>query len=143
MFVQSPQNPIKLERGHTSIAGMSAIGCRNDFTLEIFVSGCRGDFDFTILFEHLILSVVPSVCILLLSPYRIWGLHSRPVVIRETESTMMKIIQHVFVDYTVVAVTHSLESIASFDRVIVMGNGQVIQEGIPDFFSKEHASVTN
>lgn len=62
---------------------------------------------------------------------------------RETESTMMKIIQHVFVDYTVVAVTHSLESITGFDRVIVMGNGQVIQEGIPDFFSKEHASVTN
>lgn len=62
---------------------------------------------------------------------------------RDTESTMMKVIQQFFVDYTVVAVTHSLESITGFERVIVMGNGQVIQEGTPDFFSTELASVAN
>lgn len=60
---------------------------------------------------------------------------------RETDSTMMKVIQQFFVDYTVVAVTHSLESITGFDRAIVMGNGQVIQEGTADSLSKEHASV--
>lgn len=61
----------------------------------------------------------------------------------ETESTMMKVIQQVFADYTVVAVTHSLVSITGFDRVIAMGNGQVIKEGTPDAFSNEHANVVS
>jgi ABC-type multidrug transport system fused ATPase/permease subunit len=62
---------------------------------------------------------------------------------RETEQIMMKIIQQVFADYTVVAVTHNLESIAGFGKVIAVGNGRVIKEGTPDCFSVEHASVAN
>ncbi|KAL2279201.1 hypothetical protein FJTKL_13584 [Diaporthe vaccinii] len=50
---------------------------------------------------------------------------------RETEQTMVDVIMEVFADYTVVAVTHSLESIAGFDRVFALGNGRVIKEGAP------------
>ena len=83
MFLQPLQHPVELERGHVSVADMVATtGCRNDLTLGPFVSGCRGDFDFTILFERLILSVVPSVCFLVLSSYRIWYLRSRRIVIK-------------------------------------------------------------
>ncbi|KAL1867849.1 hypothetical protein Daus18300_006124 [Diaporthe australafricana] len=59
---------------------------------------------------------------------------------RETEQTMMRVIQQVFADYTVVAVTHSLDSIVDFDRVYALGNGQVIKEGAPHYFSQEDAN---
>lgn len=81
MFLQSPQHPVELESGYASVTGMSAIRCRNGFTLEPFVSGCTRDLDFAILFENLVLSVIPSVCFLFLSSYRIWYLHSRRVLI--------------------------------------------------------------
>ncbi|KAK7705808.1 hypothetical protein SLS64_007756 [Diaporthe eres] len=62
---------------------------------------------------------------------------------RETEHTMMEVIRRVFADYTVVAVTHSLESIAGFDRVFALGDGRVIKEGAPDSFSGEDTRVSN
>ncbi|KAG6361768.1 hypothetical protein INS49_009996 [Diaporthe citri] len=62
---------------------------------------------------------------------------------RETEQTMMDVIKRVFADYTVVAVTHSLESIAGFDRIFALGNGRVIEEGAPHSFSQEDTRVDN
>lgn len=56
---------------------------------------------------------------------------------RETEQTIMEVIKRVFVDYTVVAVTHSLGSIAGLDRVIALANGQVMREGAPHSSSQE------
>lgn len=62
---------------------------------------------------------------------------------KETEKSMMKVIHEVFADYTVVAVTHSLESIMGFDRVFALSDGQVMKEGAPNSFSQEDASITN
>lgn len=82
MFPQSSQHPVKLDSGHGSVVVLGpSVGCRNDFTIEPFVLGCRGDFDFTILFEHFVLSVIPSVCFLVLSVHRIWRLHRRRIII--------------------------------------------------------------
>ncbi len=39
---------------------MSGSRCVNDHTLGPTVQGCRGDFDFTLKFEHVVLSIVPS-----------------------------------------------------------------------------------
>lgn len=60
---------------------------------------------------------------------------------RETEQTMMDVIRRVFADYTVVAVTHSLESVEGFDRVFALGNGRVIKEGAAHSFSQEDTRV--
>lgn len=59
----------------------------------------------------------------------------------DTEQIMTEIIHQVFSEYTVLAVTHSLESVAGFDRIIVMRNGRVIKDGTPDSFSAAGKSV--
>lgn len=95
MSSQSPQHPLGMGRGHFLVANIdtgAATGCRNDYTLEPFASGCRGDFDFTILFELVILSVLPAVCFLALSSHRIWRLRSRPVVIRGSILSLSKLV---------------------------------------------------
>ncbi|KUI69993.1 Multidrug resistance-associated protein 1 [Cytospora mali] len=58
--------------------------CHNDLTLGPFVSGCRGDFDFTLLFEDIVFSIVPSACFLIMSAYRIWSIKGRPVGIGDS-----------------------------------------------------------
>lgn len=61
----------------------------------------------------------------------------------ETEQTVMDVIKRVFAAYTVVALTHSLESIAGFDRVFALANGRVVKEGAPHAFSREDTRVVN
>lgn len=61
---------------------------------------------------------------------------------RETEIIIMQVIERVFKNYTVVAVTHSLESVVGFDRVFVMAEGQVIKDGTPNTLIKEQESST-
>lgn len=56
---------------------------------------------------------------------------------RETEKTIMVVIEQVFKNYTVLAVTHSLESVEGFDKVFVMADGRVVQEGTPQSLIKE------
>lgn len=56
---------------------------------------------------------------------------------RETETKIMDVIRDVFRRYTVVAVTHSLESVIGFDRVVVMASGRIVQEGTPDELLKD------
>lgn len=50
---------------------------------------------------------------------------------KDTEVAIMRVIEEVFKDYTVVAVTHRLESVIGFDRLLVMANGEVVKEGTP------------
>lgn len=49
----------------------------------------------------------------------------------ETERVMQGIIRAEFRDYTVVAVSHRLDMIMDFDRVIVMDTGEIVEEGNP------------
>lgn len=61
---------------------------------------------------------------------------------RETEKTIMSVIGEVFREYTVVAVTHSLESVGGFDKVFVMGDGRILKEGTPQSLIKEEESTS-
>lgn len=61
---------------------------------------------------------------------------------RETEKTIMAVVGDVFRDYTVVAVTHSLESVVGFDKVFVMGDGRVVKEGTPQALIREEDGIS-
>ncbi|KAF2439261.1 putative ABC multidrug transporter [Karstenula rhodostoma CBS 690.94] len=50
---------------------------------------------------------------------------------RETEIIMQEIIKSEFTRYTVIAVSHRLDMIMDFDRVIVMDKGAVVETGKP------------
>ncbi|RYC64377.1 hypothetical protein CHU98_g1836 [Xylaria longipes] len=49
----------------------------------------------------------------------------------ETERIMQETIRAEFKDYTVVAVSHRLDMIMDFDRVVVMDKGEVVEVGNP------------
>ncbi|KAK2605549.1 hypothetical protein N8I77_008378 [Diaporthe amygdali] len=49
----------------------------------------------------------------------------------ETERTMHGIIMHEFDGYTVIMVSHRLEMVMGFDRVIIMDAGRVMEQGPP------------
>jgi ABC-type multidrug transport system fused ATPase/permease subunit len=48
-----------------------------------------------------------------------------------TEKIMQEIIRTEFRNYTVVAVSHRLEMIMDFDRVVVMDQGSIVEIGVP------------
>lgn len=50
----------------------------------------------------------------------------------ETERVMQMIIRTEFKDYTVIAVSHRLDMIMDFDRVVVMDQGSVVEVGNPE-----------
>ncbi|KAG6354150.1 hypothetical protein INS49_004754 [Diaporthe citri] len=49
----------------------------------------------------------------------------------ETERLMQDIIKKEFKDYTIIAVSHRLDMIMDFDRVVVMDTGEVVEVGNP------------
>ena len=49
----------------------------------------------------------------------------------DTERVIQEIIKTKFPEYTVIAVSHRLEMIMDFDRVIVMDKGEVVEIGKP------------
>jgi len=49
----------------------------------------------------------------------------------ETERMMMTVIETEFEGYTVVMVSHRLEMVMGFDRVLVMDRGSVVEDGAP------------
>ena len=50
---------------------------------------------------------------------------------QETERVMQEIIRAEFRHYTIVAVSHRLDMIMDFDRVVVMDTGEVVEVGNP------------
>jgi hypothetical protein len=57
------------------------VGSCSDDTFGPIVHGCRDGFDFTLLFEDAILSLIPSILVLLASVVRVLQLQSRPVLV--------------------------------------------------------------
>jgi ATP-binding cassette subfamily C (CFTR/MRP) protein 1 len=49
----------------------------------------------------------------------------------ETDRTMRGIIQREFEGYTILAVSHRLEMVMEFDRVLVMDTGMIVEQGAP------------
>jgi ATP-binding cassette subfamily C (CFTR/MRP) protein 1 len=56
---------------------------------------------------------------------------------QDTDRAMQKIIQDEFSCYTIVMVSHRLEMVMGFDKVIVMDKGRIVESGAP----KELADV--
>lgn len=55
-----------------------------DNTFGPYASHCRGGFDFTLLFEESILSILPICCILSLVPFRVAYLLRRTIKVNRT-----------------------------------------------------------
>ncbi|KAK7931511.1 ABC multidrug transporter [Apiospora marii] len=55
----------------------------------------------------------------------------------ETERAMQNIIRVEFQHYTVVAVSHRLDMIMDFDRVVVMSNGEIVEVGPPKVLAED------
>lgn len=45
-----------------------------DDSWKVHASTCRGGFDFTLLFEEVVLGILPIVLAIVISPFRIYGL---------------------------------------------------------------------
>lgn len=56
---------------------------------------------------------------------------------RETERCMQSVIKAEFSEYTTVAITHRLDMILEFDRVIVMDKGEIVETGNPKVLSED------
>lgn len=48
-----------------------------------------------------------------------------------TEKLMMKVVENEFVGYTVVSVSHHLDAVLDYDRMVVMDSGRVVEQGAP------------
>lgn len=58
----------------------------------------------------------------------------------ETERVMQEIIRVEFRDYTVIAVSHRLDMIMDFDRVVVMDMGEIVEIGNPMALAREEGT---
>ncbi|KAM0467781.1 hypothetical protein ACHAP7_011585 [Fusarium lateritium] len=58
----------------------------------------------------------------------------------ETERVMQEIIRAEFENYTVIAVSHRLDMIMDFDRVVVMDTGEIVEVGVPTQLAEESGS---
>ncbi|KAK6614850.1 multidrug resistance-associated protein 1 [Botrytis cinerea] len=58
----------------------------------------------------------------------------------ETDKLMQRVIREVFEGCTILAVAHRLDTIADFDRIVLLGNGEVVESGrFGELMEKEDA----
>jgi hypothetical protein len=55
--------------------------CLDDTSFGPVVRGCRSDFDFTLFFEHIILTIIPLSCLILLGAIRVTKLLRRSNIV--------------------------------------------------------------
>jgi ATP-binding cassette subfamily C (CFTR/MRP) protein 1 len=72
---------------------MVVISCPTDSTFGPAVSDCRGGFDFTIEFEDIVLSLVPSSLFILLSVARLWYLYTANSVSKSSRLGIAKLVE--------------------------------------------------
>ncbi len=73
----------------------SISGCRNDDLIGPAVVGCRGDFDFTAVFEQSFLSIAPSALFVVLAALRIGYLIRKPQVVLARTFQSLKLVSDV------------------------------------------------
>ncbi|RYP77563.1 hypothetical protein DL770_007064 [Monosporascus sp. CRB-9-2] len=59
---------------------------------------------------------------------------------RETEKAMREVIRAEFKEYTIMAVSHRLDMVMDFDRVVVMEKGEIVEAGRPSELAHEAGS---
>ncbi|KAK8045365.1 ABC multidrug transporter [Apiospora rasikravindrae] len=74
----------------SSLPNMSFSTCKNDNLIGPNVSGCRDDFDFTVKFELVVFSVVPSAIFVVLALWRTFHLSRKPVIVNEPALQLLK-----------------------------------------------------
>lgn len=67
---------------------------RVDNTFQVHASSCRGGFDFTLLFEELILGVLPIGLILLVIPFRLYQLIKSDHKVLPSKRTIYKTVSN-------------------------------------------------
>jgi hypothetical protein len=71
----------------------TTLSCQQiDNTFHYYAQGCRGAFDFTLLFEETILAALPVGLLVLLAPPRIWHLLKRPKKVVDSFLLPLKIV---------------------------------------------------
>jgi ATP-binding cassette subfamily C (CFTR/MRP) protein 1 len=65
---------------------------RNDGDFGPVVRDYRGDFDFTLVFEDTVLSIVPSILVLVLAAGRILYLHKKPKLVWARKFQLSKVV---------------------------------------------------
>lgn len=74
---------------------MDFSGCLNDESLGPAVEGCRGDFDFTIKFEKIFLSMIPASIFIAASLPRIVHLKRQPTIVGGALLRIAKLVRSV------------------------------------------------
>lgn len=75
-----------------SVDWIAIPSCINDDTLGPFVRGCRDDFDFTLFFEHVILSIVPATIFIIAASARFLHLLGKKKVATAYRFQWLKIV---------------------------------------------------
>ncbi|KAF4450560.1 ABC transporter [Fusarium austroafricanum] len=70
---------------------MALAGCPSDATFGPVVKGCRGDFDFTLTFERIFLSIVPACIFSILSIVRSSWLIQKPTIVAAPVLNVVKL----------------------------------------------------
>jgi ABC-type multidrug transport system fused ATPase/permease subunit len=59
---------------------------------------------------------------------------------QDTDRSMQRIIMEEFDKYTIVMVSHRLEMVMSFDTVVIMDNGSIVESGAPKSLAEKPGS---
>jgi ATP-binding cassette, subfamily C (CFTR/MRP), member 1 len=63
---------------------------------------------------------------------------------KDTDRAIRAIIKHEFADYTIVMVSHRLDMVLEFDKVLIMDKGSIIESGKPrELINQEGSSFKN
>lgn len=65
-----------------------------DDTFGPYAESCRGGFDFTLLFEESILSILPLILLLTVTPFRILYLVRRSIKVNRSVWPSAKLVSH-------------------------------------------------
>lgn len=71
---------------------MEFAGCANDGAFGPSVHGCRGDFDFTIRFEKIFFSIIPSAVLIAVAAPRLITLFRRSTIVGGTWYRYVKLV---------------------------------------------------
>lgn len=72
----------------------------NDDSFGPVVAGCRDDFDFTLVFEESIFTILPSALFLCFIPLRFWSIYRRPDAVKWPRLLLLKLVCRLLSQWT-------------------------------------------
>ena len=84
------------------MAAMASQSCSSiDDSFGPYASGCRGGLDFTLLFEECILTILPLLLTLLVTPFRLFYLTRNTIKVTPSRLLPCKLVRVYLFSYTV------------------------------------------